>query len=73
MRYLTTNEAAEQLRSAPQTLRLWRVLGVGPRYAKPSRNRVLYAETDLEAYMRERTFSSTAEESVSRQRAAASA
>lgn len=71
--YLTTNEAAERLRVAPQTLRLWRYQGTGPRYVKPSRVRCLYAEADLEAFMRERTFSSTAEETVSREISAAGA
>lgn len=71
--YLTTNEAAARLRVAPQTLRLWRYQGIGPRYVKPSRIRCLYAEPDLESFLRERTFSSTAEETVSRERAAAGA
>lgn len=70
-RFLTTTEAAEMLRMAPQTLRVLRLRGTGPRYIKPSRNRCLYAEADLEAFMRERTFSSTAEETVSREIAAA--
>ena len=69
--YLTTNEAAERLRVSPQTMRLWRYQGTGPRYVKPSRVRCLYAEADLEAFMRERTYSSTAEETVSREIAAA--
>lgn len=71
--YLTTNEAAARLRITPQVLRIWRYQGKGPRYVKPSRSRCLYAEEDLEAFMRERTFSSTAEETVNREIAAAGA
>lgn len=70
VRYVTTDEAAQRLRVAPQTLRAWRLRGVGPRYVKPSRTRCLYAENDLEDYMRERTFGSTAEETVRRERGA---
>jgi DNA-binding transcriptional MerR regulator len=69
--YLTTHEAAERLRVSPQTMRLWRFRGMGPKYVKPSRTRCLYAEADLEAFLQERTFSSTAEETVSRELAAA--
>jgi len=68
MRYLTTNEAARLLRVAPQTLRLWRYQGTGPLYFKPCANRVLYAEADLDTFMQGRRFSSTAEESVRRER-----
>lgn len=71
--YLTTHEAATRLRVAPQTLRLWRYQGIGPRFVKPSRVRCLYAEADLEAFMRDRTFNSTAEETISREVAAAGA
>ena len=72
-KYLTTAEAAEMLRLTPQCLRLMRYKGSGPRFIKPSRTRCLYAEADIEAFMRERTFSSTAEETVSRESAAAGA
>jgi len=71
--YLTTSEAAARLRVAPQTMRLWRFRGIGPRYTKPSRTRCLYAESDLASFLAERTFSSTAEETVSRESAAAGA
>lgn len=69
--YLTTSEAAEKLRLSPQALRVWRLRGVGPKFVKPSRSRCLYAESDLEDYMRERTFSSTTEETVRRDSSAA--
>ena len=63
-RFLTTNEAADRLRQAAQTLRLWRLRGVGPRYTKPSRSRVLYAEEEITRFLEERTYQSTAEETV---------
>lgn len=64
--YLTTNETAERLRQKPQTLRLWRLRGVGPRYVKPSRSRVLYPEDEVEAFLRDRTYASTADETTRR-------
>lgn len=69
-KYLTTNEAAERLRQAPQTLRLWRLRGIGPKYTKPSRSRVIYAEAEIEKFLEAHTYGSTAEETVSRGRAA---
>lgn len=62
--YLTTNEAAQWLRVAPQTLRLWRLRGSGPRYTKPSTNRVLYSRGDLASFLAARTYTSTADEST---------
>lgn len=67
-RYLSTNEASEKLRIAPQTLRLWRLRGVGPKFTKPSRSRVLYAEEELTRFLEARTYGSTAEETVRRER-----
>lgn len=66
--YLTTTETAERLRLAPQTLRLWRLRGVGPRYVKPSRSRVLYPEEEITSFLKSRTFLSTAQETVLRDR-----
>jgi excisionase family DNA binding protein len=47
---LTTDEAAELLRIRPQTLRMWRHAGRGPRSFKIGA-RVLYAETDVRAFI----------------------
>lgn len=69
--YLTTKEVAERLRMTPQAIRLLRYKGSGPRFTKPSRSRCLYSEAEVESWLRERTFSSTAEETVSREIAAA--
>lgn len=66
----TTDEAAELLRLSPQTLRLWRLTGKGPRYSKPSRSRCLYAEDDLNRFLEERKFASSSEETTGRGRAA---
>jgi len=65
-RFLTTAEAAERLRTASQTLRLWRLRGSGPKYIKPSRSRVLYAEEEIERFLEARTYQSTSEETVRR-------
>lgn len=70
-RYLTTDEAAARLHVLPQTMRLWRLRGVGPKFTKPSRSRVLYQEEQIEAFLEARTFGSTAEESEARRRSAA--
>ncbi|PZG54326.1 DNA-binding protein [Spongiactinospora gelatinilytica] len=49
MKYLTTAELAERLRTSPETLRYWRHIGRGPRSWKPGRQ-VLYALEDVEAW-----------------------
>ncbi|MBK9966142.1 MAG: helix-turn-helix domain-containing protein [Holophagales bacterium] len=67
VRYLTTTEAADRLRLAPQTLRVWRANGVGPSYVKPSRSRVLYPYEAITSFLESRTFISTAEETVRRE------
>ena len=49
-RYLTTDEAAEVLRTPVATLRYWRHLGKGPASFKLGR-RVLYAREDVEQFL----------------------
>ncbi len=65
-KYLTTNEAAERLRIAPQTLRVWRLRGIGPKFTKPTASRVRYSEAEIERFMEARTYQSTAEETTAR-------
>lgn len=68
-RLLTSNQAAEYLRCKPQTLRKWRLHGRGPRYVRLGDSTaapVAYRITDLEAWIAERVFTSTSQETVSR-------
>ncbi len=46
-RHFSTREAARNLGYSPQTLRNWRYLGIGPRYIRLNRCRVVYNESDL--------------------------
>lgn len=50
-KYLTTEEVAERFRTAPSTIRYWKLIGKGPRAVRPGR-RVLYALADVEAFER---------------------
>ena len=62
--YISTEEAAELISMRPQTLRRWRSLGKGPIYIRLGgrRGKALYRLSDVEAWLRQRTFSSTAQE-----------
>lgn len=59
-RYLTAEEAAEILRVKPQTLRVWRRNGKGPRFSRPSHSVVLYSEEEIERFLSARTFGGAA-------------
>lgn len=48
-RKMTTEEVAEYFRTAPSTVRYWRLEGKGPVGVKVGR-RVLYDERDVEAF-----------------------
>jgi len=63
---LSTKRAAEMLDLQPQTLRIWRLKGIGPRYVRYGgpRGRVTYRESDIEAWIAERVHESTSEESA---------
>lgn len=50
--YLTTEEVADLLRTAVNTVRYWRYTGEGPRSFKVGR-RVLYARADVEAFIQQ--------------------
>ncbi len=66
-RWITTKEAAETLMLRPQTLALWRMKGLGPKYHRIGhgrRARVLYAIEDVEVWLESRRFSSMTEETV---------
>jgi len=72
---ITTTEAAQQLRIQPQTLRVWRLQGIGPQYVRlgggGARGRVLYRVEDIDAWLASRTARSTSEETVAAERRAA--
>ncbi len=64
---LTSSQAAAELGLRPQTLRVWRCRGVGPRFVRLGtgpRSPVAYRLSELEAWLDARSFSSTAEETV---------
>lgn len=50
MDLMTTAEAAELLRTSPETLRYWRYVDMGPRSAKLGR-RVMYRRADVEQWI----------------------
>ncbi len=63
-RFLMTGEAARYLRLSPRTLERLRVSGEGPRFLKAGpgkRARVLYVESDLEAWLGKFRYASTSE------------
>jgi DNA-binding transcriptional MerR regulator len=47
---MTAEEVATMLRRSQNTLRYWRVSGVGPRYWR-SRGRVFYDRADVDAWL----------------------
>lgn len=49
-RFLTTEEVADLARTAPSTVRYWRMCGKGPKGVKRGR-RVLYAESVVERWL----------------------
>ncbi len=61
---MTSPDAARFLRLEPQTLRSWRVQGRGPRYIRISGTRVAYRRDELDRWISEREFGSTAEEGI---------
>lgn len=47
---MTEREAAEYMRFAPNTLRQWRVEGIGPRYVK-SHGAIRYRRSDIDEWL----------------------
>ena len=64
--YLRTKEAAEHCNSTESTLEKRRVVGGGPPFIKMGKT-VVYDVADLDAWMAERRFRSTAEADAARQ------
>lgn len=48
---MTEAEAAHYLGFAPNTLRQWRVEGIGPKYSKPAGTAVRYLKESLDAWL----------------------
>ena len=47
---MDSNNAAKYLNRAPKTLAMWRMAGIGPKWAKCG-GRVFYLKTDLDAFL----------------------
>ena len=60
---LTTPQAADYLKCTPRWLERLRQMGGGPRYAKLSHRKVLYAKADLDAWVAASHCQHTSEES----------
>ncbi len=64
---LSTAAVASLLGLRPQTLRKWRLEGRGPRYVRLGESRfgrATYRLADVEAWLAERTYSNTTQETV---------
>ena len=59
--FLVQREVAALLRASERTLERWRLEGVGPKWRRIGRKKVIYAREDVMAYADSRTFTSTAE------------
>lgn len=66
MQMLSSREAAAMISVQPQTLRLYRHKGIGPKYIRLGgpHGRVIYDPVDLETWLKERRYSSTSEEAA---------
>jgi hypothetical protein len=67
---ISSKEAAIKLGIRPQTLRVWRLKGIGPRYIRYGGHmgRVVYRITDIEDWLTGRTFDSTSQETANASR-----
>lgn len=65
---LSTAQLAEMLGLQPQTLRLWRYNGKGPRYVRYGgpQSRVFYSQSEVHEWLLKRQYASTSEESAKR-------
>ncbi|MDZ3836832.1 MAG: DNA-binding protein [Rhodospirillales bacterium] len=62
VRCMRPPEAAEYARSTTSTLAKRRMLGLPPRYSKPSPNVVIYTDVDLDEWMESSRRTSTSDE-----------
>ena len=61
---LTTKQAAELLNLSEKTLSMWRCKGSGPPFIK--RGKILYCKPDLDAWLQEAKYTSTAQAKLGR-------
>jgi len=59
---LSENQAAEVLQVTPRALQAWRTRGGGPPYLRISHRCVRYKPEDLEQWLEDRRYESTAQE-----------
>ena len=59
---MSENQAAEVLQVTPRALQAWRTRGGGPAYLRISHRCVRYRPEDLEQWLEDRRFESTAQE-----------
>ena len=59
---VTADSAARHLDLSKQTLARWRQVGKGPRFVRISQTCVRYRLDDLEAWVEDRIYSSTSDE-----------
>lgn len=52
IKYLTTDEAAKIILRSPDTLKVWRSIGKGPKYLKDGCGKIWYTEEDLEKFIK---------------------
>lgn len=67
VRLVSTPETAHMLGIKPQTLRIWRLKGIGPRYRRLGASihgRVVYDEADVVEWASENRYFSTSEETA---------
>ena len=64
--FLRTHELAARWNIRPQTIRVWRLRGTGPRYVRLTPTLVAYPLAEVLRFESERTFDSTSAESVAR-------
>lgn len=66
-RLISTAEAAQMLGIQPQTLRVWRLKGIGPRYRRIGSSvhgRACYLPADIDEWVKQNRFDSTSQETV---------
>jgi len=67
LQLIPTSQAAQMLGLKPQTLRVWRLEGKGPKYVRmgnQSHGRAYYDLSDIQEWISDRKYGSTSEETV---------